>query len=157
MAPIRGSQRPGSPMPTSGASAGGDNDGAGEMLPSLTPSPGCTRGQGCRGSKGAGPLPYPPSHSKVWGRGATSSVSEGGSERAGHLPSHATQQGLEPRNTGLSKVRAVTEALCYTPRMEGGSAGEVEGRIRFPLTLDLDKFPTHDPSPKSAPSLLWAT
>lgn len=64
----------------------GDNDGAGEMLPSLTPSPGCTRGQGCRGSKGAGPLPYPPNHSKVWGRGATSSVSEGGSERAGHLP-----------------------------------------------------------------------
>lgn len=56
--------------------------------------------------------------------------------------SHAAQQGLEP------KVRAVTAGLCYTPQVEGESAGEVEGRIRFPLTLDLDKFPTREPSPR---------
>lgn len=33
---------------------------------------------------------------QVWRRGATSSVSEGGSERASHWPSHAAQQGLKP-------------------------------------------------------------
>lgn len=32
--------------------------------------------------------------------------------------------------------------------MEGESGGEVEGRIRFPLTLDLDKFPIRGPSPR---------
>lgn len=82
----RGSQRPGSPTPTSGAS---------ELAATVTgqvrcchPSPHAPGepGAGMQGKKGAGPLPYPPSHSKVWGRGATSSISEGGSERVGHLP-----------------------------------------------------------------------
>lgn len=63
--------------------------------------------------------------------------------------SHAAQQGLESRNTGLPKLRAVTAGLRYTPRVEGESGGEVEGRIRFPLTLDLDKFPTGGPLPQT--------
>lgn len=45
--------------------------GAGEMLPPLPYPPG---GPGSSRTR-----PYPPSHSKVWGRGATSSASEGGS------------------------------------------------------------------------------
>lgn len=111
-----------------------------------------------QGIKGGRPSSLPSQPLQGVGKGSHLLCLRGRLREGGSLAqSHATQQGLEPRNTGLSKVRAVTEALCYTPRMEGGSAGEVEGRIRFPLTLDLDKFPTHDPSPKSAPSLLWAT
>lgn len=74
--------------------------------------------------KGAGPLPNPPCHSKAWGRGATASASEGGSEGRSLAPSRVAQQGLELRNTGLPKVRAVTAGLCYPGGWRGSQLGK---------------------------------
>lgn len=95
--------------------------------------------------KEAGPVPYPPSHFKVWGRGATSSVSEGGSERAGHLP-EVTQhiRGYNPGILDCSRSGShCGAALLWW--MEGESAGEFTDS----LSLDLDdRLPTHKPSPR---------
>lgn len=95
--------------------------------------------------KEAGPVPYPPSHFKVWGRGATSSVSEGGSERAGHLP-EVTQhiRGYNPGILDCSRSGShCGAALLWW--MEGESAGEFTDS----LSLDLDdRLPTHKASPR---------
>lgn len=80
------------------------------MLPSLTHAPGESEGKDV-GEKGGSPSSYPPSHSKVWGRGATSSASEGGSEREGHLPKVTQHSRDRNPDTGPPKVRAVTVEL----------------------------------------------
>lgn len=89
--------------------------------------------------KEAGPVPYPPSHFKVWGRGATSSVSEGGSERAGHLP-EVTQH--IRNNPGILD--------CSRSGSHCGAAllWWMNGESTDSLSLDLDdRLPTHNPSP----------
>lgn len=59
---------------------------ADEMLPSLTPPPDEPGGGGTEDRRRQALFLTLPATPKVWGRGATSSVSEGGSERASHLP-----------------------------------------------------------------------
>lgn len=98
--------------------------------------------------KAAGPVPYPPSHFKVWGRGATSSVSEGGSQRAGHLPK--AMQHIRGYNPGILDCSQAGQSL-------GGCAALVDGRGSAGEFIDSLSIWMINSPPKTPPRLLSIT
>lgn len=143
----RGSQRPGSPTPTSGASEQGEVVmGQVRCCHPLPCSPG-EPGEWDTGDEGGRPSSLPSQPLQGVGKGSHLLCFRGRLKEGRPLAqSHRAQQELQPRNTGQPKDRAVTVGLCYS----GGWKGNQLGNSQIP-SHTIWMVNSQNPSPRLLP------